>query len=70
MGVEMRKWVDRLERLWCARMHGRPMWPVRGRYQCAVCLREFPVEFEMRHELETGSRLVTPRAVAREVSGY
>jgi hypothetical protein len=42
----MKNWMERLERFWCAKMHGRPMWPVHGRYQCAICLREFPVAFE------------------------
>ena len=68
MGAEMSKWVDRLERLWCARMHGRPMWPVRGRYQCPVCLREFPVQFEAVRQCER--QVMAPRAVPREVSSY
>ena len=68
----MRKWLDHVERLWCARMHGRPMWPVRGRYQCAVCLREFPVKFEAaQHRVEGREQpFAAPRVVAREATGY
>jgi len=42
----MRAWLERAERFWCKKMHGEPMWPSRGRYQCRVCLREFSVLFE------------------------
>ena len=68
----MRKWLDCVERFWCARMHGRPMWPVRGRYQCAICLREFPVQFEaVRHQVaECGEQYAAPRHITREASSY
>jgi hypothetical protein len=27
-------------------MHPAPMWPVKGYYQCPVCLRAYPVPWE------------------------
>ena len=46
----MSKLLDRIEELWCVHMHTATMWPFKGRYQCGVCLREFPVGFEARSE--------------------
>ena len=42
----MKRLLDRIGELWCIYMHGSAMWPIRGRYLCAVCLREYPVPFE------------------------
>ena len=42
----MRQLWDQLGEFWCTTMHSSVMWPRRGRYQCAVCLREYPVPFE------------------------
>jgi hypothetical protein len=43
----MNRLLDRIGELWCIGMHRSTMWPVQGRYRCAVCLREYPVQFEM-----------------------
>jgi len=42
----MNTWLERIAQFWCANMHGSPMWPNRGHYQCRVCHREYPVRFE------------------------
>lgn len=46
----MKKILDRVEQFWCENMHGAPMWPTHGRYQCRVCLREYPVPFEITED--------------------
>jgi hypothetical protein len=46
----MKKLIERVEEFWCVNMHGKPMWPYRGRYVCRVCHREFPVRFERAEE--------------------
>jgi hypothetical protein len=33
---------------WCQIVHPAPMWPVKGYYQCPVCLRAYPVPWEQR----------------------
>lgn len=38
----MKRFLNRIEELWCVHMHEKVMWPIRGHYFCAVCLREFP----------------------------
>lgn len=42
----MKRLLDRIGELWCINVHRSAMWPMRGRYRCAVCLREYPVPFE------------------------
>ena len=42
----MKRLWQRIEEFWCINMHSGVMWPYRGRYQCRVCLREYPVPFE------------------------
>ena len=50
----MKRLLERVEEFWCMNMHGQPMWPSRGRYQCRVCLRQYPVRFEA--SVEEGPR--------------
>ncbi len=59
----MRNLLERFEEFWCRNMHGQPMWPSRGRYQCRVCLRQYPVRFETAVE-EHGPRRANAFAVA------
>jgi hypothetical protein len=47
----MKRLLDRIGELWCINVHRSTMWPVRGRYRCGVCLREYPVQFEGLHEV-------------------
>ena len=42
----MKRLLDRIGEWWCIHMHRSAMWPIRGQYRCAVCLREYPVVFE------------------------
>lgn len=42
----MRQLVERIGETWCMSMHQEVMWPMRGKYQCRTCLREYPVVFE------------------------
>jgi len=43
----MKKMLEWIEEFWCVNMHNSEvMWPYRGRYQCRVCHREYPVSFE------------------------
>jgi hypothetical protein len=42
----MNRLLKKIGELWCTNVHRSAMWPVRGRYLCAVCLREYPVLFE------------------------
>ena len=39
----MKAILTRIMDLWCATMHPALRWPARGYYQCAVCLRRYPV---------------------------
>ena len=48
----MRDFIDRVQGLWCESMHERTMWPIHGKYRCAVCLREYAVGFEETAEPE------------------
>ncbi len=63
----MKQLLERVGEFWCRNMHGQPMWPSRGKYQCRVCLREYPVPFEVSAE-DRGPRrehLFAVAAVAR-----
>jgi len=31
--------------LWCSQMHGSPLWPIHGHYQCRVCGRRYRVSW-------------------------
>ncbi len=42
--------VNAIGSSWCQLMHPDPMWPVKGEYQCRVCLRKFPVSWEREEE--------------------
>ncbi len=42
----MRRFLDRIEEWWCVHRHAAVMWPIRGHYQCRVCLRQYRVAFE------------------------
>jgi hypothetical protein len=42
----MKNLLERVAELWCENMHGQPLWPSHGHYQCRVCLRQYPVPFE------------------------
>lgn len=46
----MFQWIGKT---WCRRLHGKPMWPIHGRYICSRCLREYPVYWERRVERRT-----------------
>jgi|KBSSwiStaDraftv2_1062776.scaffolds.fasta_scaffold2249615_2 hypothetical protein len=35
-----------LAEIWCKTMHGSPMWPSHGHYECRTCGREYPVPWE------------------------
>lgn len=58
--------------LWCTLMHDSPMWPIRGRYQCARCFRYHPVRWDrpesnwnyaaLEHLRDAGPR---PKALSR-----
>ncbi len=64
----MKKLLERVEDFWCRNMHGQPMWPSHGHYQCRVCLRQYPVPFESAEEEEERPRRAhsfAPAAVAR-----
>ena len=50
----MKRLLDKIGEIWCIYMHKSAMWPVRGQYRCAVCLREYPVLFEGSHAMVTG----------------
>jgi hypothetical protein len=32
--------------VWCQMMHPSPMWPVKGKYRCPTCMREYSVPWE------------------------
>jgi hypothetical protein len=38
--------LEVLSKWWCRFAHRESFRPVRGRYRCAVCLREWPVPWE------------------------
>ena len=44
----MRDLLARLGELWCIYVHQSAMWPMNGKYRCAICLREYAVPFETR----------------------
>ena len=71
----MNRLLDRIRELWCIHVHRSAMWPVRGRYRCAVCLHEYPVPFEMHRNnvlpITVGQavrRRLPDSAIARETA--
>lgn len=34
---------DTIGKLWCRLIHGAPMWPIHGHYQCRTCMRQYAV---------------------------
>lgn len=49
----MKRILSQLEELWCMNMHNGVMWPVHGHYRCRICLREYPVRFEVPQSQHT-----------------
>ncbi len=62
----MKNLMERVAEFWCENMHGQPLWPSHGRYQCRVCLREYPVRFEAEFIEERPQR--NPRFQATAVA--
>jgi hypothetical protein len=52
----MRQLLNQLGELWCTTMHTSVMWPIRGRYQCSTCHREYAVSFEKAAEDQSAPR--------------
>jgi hypothetical protein len=48
--------LSRLAVVWCEWMHGSPMWPIHGQYECRICGRHYPI-----HWAENGSSPKQPR---------
>lgn len=42
----MRPFWARVASFWCRQMHGEPMWPMHGRYECRICGRRHRVCWE------------------------
>lgn len=40
-------------------MHPDPMWPVKGEYQCRVCLRKYRVAWEQPESAAAAERIPT-----------
>ena len=51
MFEQMMKW-------WCRNFHSEIFRPVNGEYRCAVCLRTFPVEWQVNPVKSTALRTV------------
>ena len=51
---------NRIEEMWCRMMHEQAMWPMHGRYTCRQCLREYPVEWNLSHQLSAVSYQLKP----------
>src|SRR5579863_5554481 len=55
-GFRARLAAEKLGRLWCASMHGSPMWPIHSQYQCRTCGRHYAVPWDAdRFPLAPGS---------------
>ncbi len=35
--------LRKVKQIRCAALHGKPMWPIHGQYECRVCGRKYPV---------------------------
>lgn len=46
MGRKLVQFSDVIGRVWCGLMHQKITWPVRGRYRCRTCWREYEVVWE------------------------
>lgn len=40
--------MDKVSALWCSLMHGSPMWPIHGHYECRECGRRYRVPWDPR----------------------
>jgi hypothetical protein len=58
MPKTLRRWQDAMRRSWCLLFHDAPMCPLRGEWQCRVCLLKHPVRF---HQDLTPPRVTAPR---------
>ena len=52
-------------RVWCRTMHRRPMWPIHGEYECATCLRRYPVPWEAKGDSAGSTGITRPDTVTR-----
>ncbi len=63
--------ANRLGSAWCRGMHDHVTWPVRGRYSCATCGRQYAVPwFEMERPApaaEPVGQVQAPRRVPESV---
>ena len=50
---------------WCRLMHGEPMWPMHGRYECRICGRRYRVFWDDRPLARRGA--IVPVREAQEL---
>lgn len=65
MMTRLQRLGDDIARKWCYVMHPDPMWPVRGKYQCPRCLRQYQVPWEEPRRPVAEPR--RPRPIAQPV---
>lgn len=63
--------LEHLRSQWCREFHTRTTWPIRGRYACLQCGREFPVPWETSAvKPQIKSRVVRVRPIPLAHSGF
>jgi hypothetical protein len=56
----MKRLVEKIGEFWCIHVHQSAMWPVKGKYRCSVCLREYAVVFESHEPVTVRPSNVLP----------
>jgi DNA-directed RNA polymerase subunit RPC12/RpoP len=65
------KMLERLRAHWCREFHTRTTWPVRGRYACLECGREFSVPWETSPpKPQNKARIVRVRPIRLARTGF
>ena len=63
--------LERFRAYWCQEFHTRTTWPVRGRYVCLECGREFSVPWEASPvKPQIKSRIVRVRPIRLARTGF
>jgi hypothetical protein len=62
-GPPARLAAEKLGRLWCASMHGSPMWPIHSQYRCRTCGRHYAVSWGVDQFLPAPSSPTTAAQV-------
>ena len=64
MSATVSSLISKVGDVWCELMHDDITWPVDGHYNCKICLREYPVQWNGSEAAQAQAPVSVPVSVA------